>query len=259
MKKYFVFALSLMILCSSALFAITGKEVAQNAKDRDMGDSVHMLIKMELIDKNGAVNSRIVETWGMEEGEDDLNRMVMIFHEPASVKNTRFLVAENKNRDDDKFIYLPALKKVRRIAASEGSSSFMGTDMTYDDMGTRDIEQDSHDLIKEEKYSNYDCYVVKAVSVDPDDSQYSQRITWFDKATWVPVKIELYDKKGKMEKVMDVSKMEKVQGYWSVLETSMKNVQTGHSTKLTVGKLLYNEKLNPRLFTPNFLQTGRVN
>ena len=95
---------------------------------------------MDLVDKNGDVSSRRIEQYSMDDA-DDLGRVLMIFHAPASVKNTRFLVMEKEgDADDDQWIYLPAMQRVRRIAASEGSSSFMGSDFSYDDMSSRDIE-----------------------------------------------------------------------------------------------------------------------
>ncbi len=255
MKKMMISFL-LMTFGSLALFALTGTEVAQKAHDRDTGDSAHILMQMDLIDKSGEVNSRMVETWELDDA-DDLKKLLMVFHKPASVKDTRFLVVENKDRDDDKWIYLPALKKVRRIDSSEGGNSFMGTDMTYDDMETRKVAEDNHTLMADEKVGKYDCYVDKAVSVDPDNSQYGYRISWIDKNTWIPVKMEMYDKKNQLLKVLTVNRIEKVQGYWSIIDTTMKNVQTGHSTKLSIKKLKYNDKLNPALFTTQFLKTGR--
>ncbi len=255
-KKTGILIISLMLIASASAFSLTGTEIAQNAHDRDTGDTAHALMQMDLIDKDGTVNSRLVETWRMED-EKDLDSLVMVFHKPASVQNTRFLVIENEDRDDDKWIYLPALKKVRRIDSSEGGNSFMGTDFTYDDMETRKVEEDTHELLKEEKIGNYECYAVKAVSIDPENSQYGYRVSWIDKATWVPVKMELYDKKGELEKVLTADRIEKVQDYWSIITTTMKNVQTGHSTSLSMKKLVYDEKLNPALFSTQFLKTGR--
>ena len=255
-KKTALLIILAVLVCTVNGYSLTGKEIAQNAHDRDTGDTAHALMQMDLIDKNGEVNSRLVETWRMED-EKDLDKLIMVFHKPASVKDTRFLVVENEGRDDDKWIYLPALKKVRRIDSSEGGNSFMGTDMTYDDMETRKVEEDSHKLLKEETTGSYSCYVIEAVSIDPDNSQYSKRISWIDKNTWVPVKMELYDKKGNLEKVMTADRIEQVQNYWTIINTKMENVQTGHSTVLSMKKLVYDEKLKPELFSVQFLKTGR--
>lgn len=238
------------------LFALDGTEIAQRAHDIEDGETSHSAVQMDLIESDGEVKSRLIEEWGKDEGE--LTSMVMVFRSPASVKDTRYLQIENEDRDDDKWIYLPALKRVRRIASSEGDKSFMGSDASYDDMETRDVERDHHELLREERFASWDCYVVKAWAKDPADSQYSHRITWFDKASFVPVKVEMYDKHEELLKVLSVEKLEQVQGYWTPMQTLMKNVQTGHSTRLSFKKLVYDEPLPEALFTTAFLETGRV-
>mgnify|MGYP006272009983 CR=1 FL=1 len=252
-----VAAAALAALVTSHAFAIDGREVAENVENRDQGDTQHSLVNMDLTDAQGNTKRRIIEQWSME-GQNELTRMVIVFHRPASVEGTRFLVVENQKRDDDQWIYLPALDRVRRIAASEGDQSFMGTDFTYDDLQTRDVDEDTHTLVREERFNGRDCYVVESVPKNPDDSQYSKRIQWVAKDIWMPLKMELYDKNGELLKVSTMETIERVQGYWTPMENVMENVQTGHRTRLAVQKIRYNEDLNPDLFSTNFLRTGRV-
>ncbi|WP_230391593.1 MULTISPECIES: outer membrane lipoprotein-sorting protein [unclassified Oceanispirochaeta] len=244
-----------LLISSTSLFALTGTEIAQNAHDVESADTVHSVVQMDLISKDGSVDSRIIEEWSME--KDELKSIVMAFHKPASVANTRFLQIENESRADDKWIYLPALKRVRRIASSDGDKSFMGTDMTYDDMDSREVEQDSHEMMGEEKIGSWDCYKVKGSAVDPADSQYSYRITWFDKDTFVPVKVEMYDKKEVLLKVMEVKDLQKVDNYWTPMDVMLKNVQTNHATQIKMLKIVHDQAINPRLFTTNFLEKGK--
>jgi len=250
-----VMILTQCLLLTAGLSAMTGTEIAQKAHDIEKGDTIHAAVRMDLISKDGDVDSRMIEQWSR--GENDLASTVMVFRSPASVANTRFLQVQNEGRGDDKWIYLPALKRVRRIASSDGDKSFMGTDSTYDDMETREVEQDSHDLIGEETVAGWDCWKVKAAAIDPSDSQYSYRITWFDKETFVPVKVEMYDKKEVLLKVMEVKKLEQVNGYWTPMDATLSNVQTNHSTRITMMKLIYDEPINPRLFTTSFLERGK--
>jgi outer membrane lipoprotein-sorting protein len=253
-----VIATVIIALCAAApLAAITGKEVAENVINREQGDTSHSLIHMDLVDAQGNVKNRIIEEWSTE-GENDQNRLVIVFHRPASVQGTRFLVVENEDRDDDQWIYLPALDRVRRIAASENDQSFMGTDFTYGDLQTREVDEDTHTLLREERFGGRDCYVVESVPKNPDDSQYSKRIQWVAKDIWMPLKAEFYDKRGDLLKVSTMERIDQVQGYWTPMETVMENVQTGHKTRLEVQKIRYNENLDPDLFTTNFLRTGRV-
>ncbi len=255
-KKIFVLACAVLVLVNTGVFALTGTEIARKAHEiKNEAETTHMAVKMELISAAGDVDARVIEEWTMDEGE--LSSTLMIFRSPASVANTRFLQKENKGRGDDKWMYLPALKRVRRIAASDGEKSFMGTDMTYNDMEVREVERDSHELLGEEKVGNWNCYKVKGQALDPADSQYAWRITWFDKETFYPVKIEMYDKSEKLLKVLEVQELKKISNIWTPMTVLLSNVQTGHSTRVSILKAVYDEEVNPRLFTTNYLQQGR--
>lgn len=257
MRKTRALMLAGLIVLPAALFGLTGTEIAQRSHDVERGETSHTAVQMDLIESNGNVDSRMIEEWGME--QNDLSKKVMVFRSPASVRNTRFLIVENDGRDDDKWIYLPALKRVRRIASSEGDKSFMGSDATYDDMETREVERDEHELVREESFGEWDCYVIKGVAKDPEDSQYAYRLSWIDKETFVPVKVEMYDKQNEeLLKVLTVEELSSPQGYWLPTQTVLKNVQTGHATRLTIKKVVYDQPTPEALFTTNFLQTGRI-
>ena len=239
------------------LSALTGRDIAESVDNRPNGSSSHTLVQMELTDKNGSVNTRVIEEYSMD-SDDDLGQVVIVFHSPASVKNTRFLVMEKQgDADDDKWIYLPALQRVRRIAASEGDQSFMGTDFSYDDMSSIDIDEYEYSLLREETLNGIDCYVVEAVPLDPEDKQYSKLVSWVQKDSWVNRKVEMYDKKGDLLKTLETIRVETVQGYETPIETKMTNVQDDHSTVLTVQKVKYDEKYPSGLFSTRFLQSGR--
>ena len=112
--------------------------------------------------------------------------------------------------------------------------------------------------MREETVNTYDCYVVESRPKDPGDTQYSRVNYWISKDIWMPIKIEFYDKKEKLLKIAITEKLEKIQGYWSILANTMKNVQTGHATTLEIMKVVYDEKINSRLFTTRFLETGKI-
>lgn len=245
----------LVLLAGTTLFAITGREVAENVENRESGDTTHSLVQMRLIDSGGTTKNRVIEQYGSE--ENDLMRNVIIFHQPASVEGTRFLTIERADREDDQWIYLPALDRVRRIAGGEGGDSFMGTDFTYDDLEGRDIEEYTYELLREEQVNDWETYVVEARPKEGTDSQYSRLVQYVDKNSWIPVKIEFYDQEEELLKVNTVHRMERVQGYWTIIENTMENVQAGHSTELQVTNWRYNEQLPDGLFTVNFLETGR--
>lgn len=246
---------------ATSIFALDGKQIVQNALDVKEPAFSQSAVQMDLIEKNGAKETRLVRQYGRS--KDGVKAVVMVFLSPASVKNTRFLLQENKgNKPDDKFIYLPDLRSTRRVSTAEGSKSFMGTDASYDDLSTRDIEVDTHELLKEEVKNGYNCYVVKSTAINPSDSQYGWRVQWIDRETWVPIYAELYDKKGELLKVLTVEKLEKISGdtgesYNIPTSNSMKNVQTGHETKIVIQKIVVDKPIPDRVFTQNFLNTGK--
>lgn len=253
---------SAALLAASYAFALDARGVMQQAHDVKKPTYTKSAVQMDLIDKTGKVEeSRVVQEFGKD--KNDLSSIVMIFMSPASVKDTRFLQVENKDADDDKWIYLPSLKSTRRIASSEGSKAFMGTDATYDDMSTREVDEDTHEFVNEKEEKNgYTCWVVKSTPKDPKSSQYSYRINWIDQGTNYPVYSEMYDKKGKLLKTLTLEKLEKQTGATGVtydipMQEYMKNVQTGHSTRLIIRKLELDNPIADRYFTSSFLNTGK--
>lgn len=260
LRKKLVLVLGVSLIATGTLFADQkGTDIMQKVYDVKAPKYSHSAVEMDLKNSNGDIQKRMVEEWGMKDS-NNLASTVMIFRSPSTVKDTRFLQVENGgNKADSKWIYLPALRTVRRIASSEGDKSFMGTDATYDDMETREVSEDTHTYIKEETFNNYDCYVVKSVAVDMNDSQYSYRISWIDKNSFVPVKIEMYDKSNKaLYKVMTVNELKQIKGYWIPTADTMEDVQSGHSTSIEILKIEIDKPLPSKIFTSNFLKTGRI-
>jgi len=261
-----------MLLMSAFAFAelTTGEQVARAARDRDTGDTMMAAMEMILIDGNGNPRpTRAINTWAYTyDKELDLSKVVMEFVSPASIRGTRFLtVAQPLGTDDDKWIYLPDLKRVRRIASADKGSSFVGSDFSYGDMETREVEEDTHKLLGSEVVNGYECYVIESIPVDMADAQYSKRIVYVTKEHYVPMKAELYNKRtGELEKVMKVEgEIKQVQDIWTIFETVMTTVNTGHSTVLKMRNdnsgnpmIKYNVKVDPRRFTQEFLETGRA-
>ena len=237
-----------------------GTEIMTTVADFKKPSFSRSQVIMSLQDKDGTKEDRQIIEYGKE--ADGKTYVVMDFKGPANVKDTRFLQITNDNGPDDKFIYLPSLKSVRRVNSSEGSKSFMGSDATYDDLSTRDISEDDHQYLREESITvesgvTYDCYVIKEVPFDKKGTQYNYRMVWVDKATMYPVHTEMYDKNDKLVKVLEVLNIQKIDGYDMPMENKLKNVQTGHNTTLKILKVEVDKPLPDRVFTQNFLTTGK--
>ncbi|MBP5284424.1 MAG: outer membrane lipoprotein-sorting protein [Treponema sp.] len=255
-------AAALALFMSAGAFAIDGTEIMTKVYDRQKPDFSKAAVQVTL-SKNGKVEeTRNVGEYGR--CKNGLSDVVMVFLSPASVKDTRFLQKENNGKDDDKWIYLPSLKSTRRVAASDGTKAFVGTDFSYDDMSTREVGDDTHELLKEsEDKGNFkDLYVVKSTPKDPKSSQYSYRISYITKDAWIPTYIEMYDKKGKLLKVNEIKAIKKMPGnknrvYTVPMENVMTNVQSGHMTTMKMVNIEVDKPVPDRNFTTDFLSTGK--
>ena len=231
--------------------------VVEKSRNRIKADTISTRSKMILTAKNGAVSERVIDQYSKKDGKGN-NRAIIVFQDPATVRGTRFLTLENPGKDNDQWIYLPSLGKVRRIAASEGSGSFMGTDFSYDDISSvdRKTDLDSHKILREEKFQDKDCYVIESVPKDTN-YQYSKMIQWVDKNNFVTYKAELYDKRGNQVKLLELLELKDVQGRLAAMVTKMTTLAAGTSTSLNVGTLKYDEPIPEGVFTTKFLETGR--
>ncbi len=259
-----LFVITILFTVSFSAAAIDGREVMERVQERESGDTQHALAGMDLIDSDGNRRSRVIEVWS-QDNDSDLRETLMVFHEPASVKNTRFLQIENEDADDDQWIYLPDLGRVRRISGGQGSDSFMGTDFTYDDMKSREIDDFEYELLREEEFNGYQTYIVEAIPKNPAEEQYAKTISWITREHYIPIKLEMYDKDSEeLYKLMTVnSEIEKVDGIWTAFSATMENLDTGHSTRLYIQKrdgnylLEYNKEIDDSRFTQQYLETGR--
>jgi len=172
MRKIDILVLTVVLLVVTAGFAgaqsITGLKVMQNVYNRPTGPDIRSELTMTLTNSRGSTRVRTIKQFIKEYGADE--KKIMFFTAPADVKNTSFMDWSygDINKEDDMWIYLPALKKVKRISSENKSDYFMGSDFTYDDLGDRKPEQDRHRIIGEVKVKGRDCYVVESVPKDPD-------------------------------------------------------------------------------------------
>lgn len=242
-------------IAAAGVSAITGDEVMDLVRGRDTGSTSHALVEMRLVEQGGRTSVRVVEQYGKELAPG-VSGAVIIFHSPASVEGTRFLTISHEEGGNDQWIYLPALKRVRRIAASEEDAEFMGTDFTYSDLGGEVIDA-AHTFLREETLGGERTWVVLSIPTADSGSGYSRLIQWVSQEKLLPIKVEFYDRDGELLKINTMTRVEQVQGRWTVISNEMRNVQTGHSTTLEMQRFVYDEQLPDSLFSTNFLRTGR--
>ncbi|MCI7311059.1 MAG: outer membrane lipoprotein-sorting protein, partial [Prevotella sp.] len=223
--KHFILSfIALMTMSGIQAADLTGRDIMQKVKNRANGDTRYATIEMTLIQKNGHKRVRKIESWAMDEGKD--TKKIMFFTYPGDVKGTGFLTwdYDNVNKVDDKWLYLPAMKKTRRISGKSSKTDyFMGSDFTYDDMSTRSVDEETHSLLYEEVVGEHKCWVVQSVPKDQGEI-YSKRITWIRQDCLMAIKADYYDKLNRLHRHLTISNIDKVQGFWTMHLMQMENV-----------------------------------
>lgn len=188
------------------------------------------------------------------------NMRLTRFLAPADVKGTGILLIEHAERDDDIWIWLPALKKVRRLLSSNKKDSFLGTDFSYGDIIGHRVEDWTHRLLKEETVDGAPCYVVESVpkaSKVKTDSGYSKRTDWIRKDNYIAVRGEFWDESGqplKQLKASDIKLIDAAANKWQAMLVEARNYQTGHSTRIRIDNIRVNQNLRDEQFTTRVLE-----
>jgi outer membrane lipoprotein-sorting protein len=241
------------------MFAVAqnADSIIDKARNRIESDTVSTQSRMVLTDKKGGTTERKINQYSKDD-KDGNSRIIIEFLQPKTIAGTRFLTISKKNADDDRWIFLRELGKVRRVASSEGSNSFMGTDLSFDDISSTDREasEDTNTLLREEKLNGNDCYVIQSVAKDAS-YQYSKAIQWVDKSSNIIWKMEMYDKKGSLLKRFEVKKVEDKQGRLTPMESIMTTIPDNTSTTIYVDKIKYDDPVPEGAFTPKYLETGK--
>jgi len=266
MKKLLISLLTggLVVLLSvniSLGLDLSAREIMKKNDQQQKTDDEQLELVMRLINKKGKERVRKV-TQITKTDTDDNQKFLIRFLSPADVKGTGLLTIEHKDRNDDQWLYLPALKKVRRISASDQSDNFMGSDFAYEDLGTEEMENYDYSLIKSEILDGVECYVIKAVpnnDREKKESGYSKREIWIRKDNFVAIQIKYYDKKGEFLKIFKASDIRLIEGTdkWRTHQMTMENVKTKHKTVLIFNNFAINKGIKDSLFTERYLRRGK--
>jgi outer membrane lipoprotein-sorting protein len=246
-----------LVLGASFLYAQDAASIVKATRDRIKADTTSTRSRMVITAKDGSTSERVIDQYSKDGPHG--SRMIIVFQRPANVAGTRFLTMDNASGGEDRWIFLPSLGKIRRVAASEGGGNFMGTDFSYDDISSmdRDVDTDTHTLLREETLNGTPCYVIQSVPKDPG-YQYSKMIAWIDKAQSLIYKSEMYNRRNEPVKVMEISGYKDVQGRLTPLQTKVSTLASGTSTTIYMDIVKYNDPIPEGVFTTAYLETGRV-
>ncbi len=237
--------------------AAKGLEIAMEQKKRDQGwvDSQSEM-KMILRSANGRENVRYIKLKSLEVPTDG-DKSLMVFEQPKDVAGTAFLTFSHIDKADDQWIYLPALKRIKRIASKKKTGAFMGSEFSFEDLSSFEVEKYDFNYLRDEKCGDDTCFVVESFPKDKY-SGYTRLISWIDQSHYRVQKIEFYDKKKSLLKVMTVNKYEHfADKFWRPVHSIMENKQTGKATEMFWDNMRLSTGLKAEDFTKNKLKKAK--
>ena len=234
-----------------------GLQIAQEADRRDEGFGDHeQTLVMILRNRHGQETTREIRGKSLEVA-DDGDKSMVIFDSPKDVEGTALLTHSHKTGDDDQWLYLPALKRVKRIASNNKSGPFMGSEFAYEDLSSQEVEKYTYKYIKDETLDGQDMFVIERYPTD-ENSGYTRQVVWMDKAEYRPFKIDYYDRKESLLKTLTLHDYQQYVGkYWRPGRMEMVNHQTGKSTTLKFEDYEFQIGYTDRDFDQNALKAAR--
>jgi outer membrane lipoprotein-sorting protein len=259
MKK--LLPLLLLSVLPVAAFAETPEEkglaIATEADRRDNGwGDYSAALTMVLKNRQGEESTRDMRSKTLEV-KDDGDKSLIIFDKPADVSGTALLSFSHKKSDDDQWLYLPALKRVKRIASDNKSGPFMGSEFAYEDITSQEVEKYTYKWLRDEPLDGKDMFVFERYPTDKN-SGYTRQVVWMDKAEYRPMKIEYYDRKNAHLKTLVFKDYKQYLGkYWRGSDMFMENHQTGKSTRLLWKDYRFGAGLSARDFDQSALARAK--
>ncbi len=260
----------ILLLFAAAIFAgnqlqaqaLTAREIVEKMQNRDDGDNEISDMEMILIDKNKKIRVRKIRTFSKDKGRD--NRRIMFFLTPADVRGTGFLTYDydDYGKNDDQWLYLPALNKVKRISAGDKSSSFMGSDFNYSDMTKKNLPDYDFTLMKELEINGVKVWQIQSVPKSRKvikETGYKKGVIFIRQDNFVAIRAIYWVARGTRRKYMEVKDLQLIDGIWTVKEihmTTKEGKRAVHKTILKISNIRYNQNLQDNMFTTRQLEKG---
>ncbi len=256
MKRFKSLGYIIFVLVISSFSAtaeeMTGSMLAQKIFDRDRGKNSVSTSQMALVNKKG--NKRVRLFINKRLMEDDLERQIIRFTSPAEIDGTGFLTIEKPGWETEQFLFLPALRRTRRIVSSQKSHRFVNSDFTYEDMERHPVDDYTYKITGSKNVNNLDCYVLEIRPQKGTKSQYSLTQSMVTKQSLVPIFVKYFDKYGTHIKTYKVLKLDQVQGIWTESTVSMETLEKGHKTYIKLESITYNTDIDKDLMSRKELE-----
>jgi len=241
------------------ILVFLGKLVGQNADSimwkvytRPTWKDMKGELTLTLVSSKGSERKRKMHIWSYTDPKTDETKMLMVFVEPPDLRGTKFLIHEHKNRDDDMWFYLPALRKVKRIAAGGKAGSFMGSDFSNYDIGGGEYEDWNYTLLGDTLLDGISIWIIEATPKSPEivkKSGYTKIIKWVRDDNYIVIRSDYYDRSGELFKRIEVSEIKEMGGI--LFETRMEaiDLDSGHRSIFQFENIEVNIGLSTSIFT----------
>lgn len=252
-----VSALLLTTVCQAETAEEKGLAIAKQYDQRDLGFSdLTADMTMTLRNKHGDETTRLIRIKTLEVTGDG-DKSLSIFDTPADIKGTAMLTFSHKLDPDDQWLYLPALKRVKRISSRNKSGPFMGSEFAFEDLGSQETEKFKYKYLRDEVINGQDCFVVERFPLYKY-SGYTRQEAWYDKKEYRLIKIVFYDRKNALLKTLDYSNYQKyLDKHWRAGKMHVNNHQTNKSTTLLWKNYKFKTGLSERDFDKNTLKRAK--
>jgi hypothetical protein len=241
---------------SSSSQTLSARELADKAREAIESSNFEMTSTLRILDDKG--RERVRKMWMATRNFGGVTKSMIRFREPAEVSGMAMLVFDYVDKPDDMWIYLPALRKERRIVADEKAKSFMGSEFSNNDLSVPETERFTYNLLEDEQSGNRKCHKVEAICQD-DQAQkeygYSSKVMWIDALSFLTLKIEFFDGRGQLSKIQHFNGYKKLSnGKYFSFSMTKENVLTGRKSEISVDEFLENSVLAEGSFTPSKMQ-----
>ncbi|MEM1124693.1 MAG: outer membrane lipoprotein-sorting protein [Bacteroidota bacterium] len=247
--------------CLSAQSTLTADQIIKKYQAATAINDLQSTLKYKNTSKKGRVQERTLEQYILQkDAATNTYNFLLKFVAPADIRGTSTLTVQHAEKADDQWLYLPALRSAKRISASKKGDRFMGTEMTYEDLSnylSEPTDEYSYELVGEEKIGDRACYQIKATPLAAVKTQYSQRILWIDKATFLQVQAHFFNQKEELMKVFSAKEIKKVVGtdFHKAHYIQLENRLTKNKTEVFYSNFVINKGVDKSIFSKSYIET----
>ena len=232
--------------------------LAQSVRDRPVGRDATTVSRMELVERGRAPRVRQLIAYRVDRGAAGSANLIR-FVQPEDIEGTGLLGVTKADGSTDQWLYLPALDRSRRVAGDRKGGRFVGSDLYFEDLQERQPNKDRHRILGKETLGETPCDVLESVPVDPSSSVYLRRVSWVDPQTFLVLRVDYFERdEARPSKRWLALERRRIQNIWTVTQSLISDLQSGHETRLQVQKVIYDRKLPDKLFSSRALADEQI-